>query len=364
MVCRSDGSGPVTVGYVPVQYDTVVEMLGDGKMKLTAASPYDMTLVMARAPNKDVALKLGETGDVTCGEVVVVNVKVEVRVLAEEEEEVKLVLRVVDEFALGSCVTNPVEVLGLSMLVKGVLDESNDNVELDVRAGVSEDVTSGSISVVDLGSSVAEVRDSDGLNSVGRAIEELSTLSVRSGLRPDEIKLVDRAVDVVESGGVGPVEDGSEEPAMLLLGLGVGPGRLDVIVGMSAEKDGPGEGRGRDTVKPSLRVEESNGELPAIDVPVMTVVEPSDTVAVNDVRTLEGIDKPDSDRGSEDMPPGVVDGIPGSRAGRLLDGATGEVIVSEGVDIVDGERRADSVETVGESPLLIVTALVEAGYDG
>jgi hypothetical protein len=360
MVCRSDGSGPVTVGYVPVQYDTVVEMLGDGKMKLTAASPYDITFVMARAPNEDVALKPEEDADVTCGEVVVVNVNVEVRVVAEEED-VKLVFRVVDEFALGSSVTKPVDVLGWSMLVKSILDESNDNVELDVKAGLSEDVTSVGISGVELGPSVADVRDSNGLDPVGRAIEELSTLSVRSGSTPDGVELLDRTVDVADSGGVGPVEDGSGEPTMLLVGLGVGLGRLDVIDGMSAERDDPGEGCGRDTVKPSLRVEDSNEELPAIDVPVMTVVEPSGTVTVNVVTTLEGIGKPDSDRGVEGIPPDVVDGISGSRSGRLLDGMTGEVIIPEGVYIGDGKRGVDSVETVGESPLLIVTTLVEAG---
>jgi len=37
-VWRSDGNGPVTVGYTPVQYDTVV-MSGEGKTKLMAVSP-------------------------------------------------------------------------------------------------------------------------------------------------------------------------------------------------------------------------------------------------------------------------------------------------------------------------------------
>ena len=83
IVCRSDGSGPVTVGYIPVQYDTVVEMLGDGKTKLIATSPYDITFVIARALNKDVALKPGAADDVASGEVVVVNVNVEVRILCE-----------------------------------------------------------------------------------------------------------------------------------------------------------------------------------------------------------------------------------------------------------------------------------------
>ena len=71
------------MGYVPVQYDTVVEMLGDGKTKLIATSPYDITFVIARALNRDVALKPGGADDVANGEVVVVNVNVEVRVLCE-----------------------------------------------------------------------------------------------------------------------------------------------------------------------------------------------------------------------------------------------------------------------------------------
>ena len=92
IVCKSDGSGPVTVGYIPVQYDTVVEMLGDGKTKLIATSPYDITFVIARALNKDVALKPGGADDVACGGVVVVSVNVEVRVLCETAVELDIEL--------------------------------------------------------------------------------------------------------------------------------------------------------------------------------------------------------------------------------------------------------------------------------
>jgi len=173
MLCRSDGSGPVTVGYIPVQYDTVVEILGDGKTKLISTSPYDITFVIARALNRDVALRTGGADDVASGEVVVVNVNVEVRVLCEtktelnseldavlvvgtlmllaedmelpaselelvikelesteelvmvlelnsvEELDVKLKLSVDDEFVMGNSVAKPVEVLGLSILVNG-----------------------------------------------------------------------------------------------------------------------------------------------------------------------------------------------------------------------------------------------------
>ena len=87
IVCRSDGSGPVTVGWIPVQYETVVEIYGDGKTKLIATSPYDITFVIARALNKDVALKPGGADDVADGGVVVFNVSVEVRVLCETKTE-------------------------------------------------------------------------------------------------------------------------------------------------------------------------------------------------------------------------------------------------------------------------------------
>ena len=87
MVCKSDGSGPVTVGYSPVQYDIVVVMLGDGKTKLTAASPNEITLVTARKRDEDVAFMPEGEGGVTTGEVLVVDVNVKVRVLGETTPE-------------------------------------------------------------------------------------------------------------------------------------------------------------------------------------------------------------------------------------------------------------------------------------
>jgi hypothetical protein len=59
-VCRSDGGGPVTVGYTPVQYDTVVVISGLGKTKLTAMPPYDMTrVVRSRASANEEPLPVG-----------------------------------------------------------------------------------------------------------------------------------------------------------------------------------------------------------------------------------------------------------------------------------------------------------------
>jgi hypothetical protein len=173
MLCSSDGNGPVTVGYTPVQYDMVVVTFGDGKTKLTAASPYDITFVTAWTKDEDVWFRPKGGDEVTTGEVVVVvvvNVNVEVRVLGEkvpelrrdpntvvsvwmlnvpsadvellakvldptaepvtvpeidsaEEEKVEFVLRDDDKFALGRRVAKLAEVLEMNVEVKGVLEE-------------------------------------------------------------------------------------------------------------------------------------------------------------------------------------------------------------------------------------------------
>jgi hypothetical protein len=255
IVCRSDGSGPTTVGYVPVQYDIVVETFGDGKMKLTAASPYDITFVIARAPNKEVLLKFGGAGDAAVGDVVVVDANDEVAVLvavkpelgrdadavvavgmltvtstelrlpARELEltvglvkvselnnvnEMEVKFSVEDEFVPGSRVAKPVEVFGLDGLVNGSLDGSNNDVGLDVRAGVDSEVRAGGTSGVEMGPPVADVRDGNGLDSVGKATEELPTLFVLSGLRLDGLRLLDERAGVVDSGGVRPDDNGSD----------------------------------------------------------------------------------------------------------------------------------------------------------
>ena len=59
-VCRSEGRGPVAVGYTPVQYDTVVVISGVGKTNLNAMSPYDMTAVVrSRASANEEPLVFG-----------------------------------------------------------------------------------------------------------------------------------------------------------------------------------------------------------------------------------------------------------------------------------------------------------------
>ena len=67
---------------------------------------------------------------------------------------------------------------------------------------------------------------------------------------------------------------------------------------------------------------------------------------------------------AKDVPPGVVGKVFELRPGRLLDETTDEVIVFESVEIVDGDTIVDSVATEVDSPLPIVTTLVETGYDG
>jgi hypothetical protein len=151
----------------------VVVTFGDGKTKLTAASPYDITFVTAWTKDEDVWFRPKGGDEVTTGEVVVVvvvNVNVEVRVLGEkvpelrrdpntvvsvwmlnvpsadvellakvldptaepvtvpeidsaEEEKVEFVLRDDDKFALGRRVAKLAEVLEMNVEVKGVLEE-------------------------------------------------------------------------------------------------------------------------------------------------------------------------------------------------------------------------------------------------
>jgi hypothetical protein len=51
---ESEGGGPVTVGCMPVQYDTVVLMVGVGKTKLIAVPAYEIILVVASWTTADV----------------------------------------------------------------------------------------------------------------------------------------------------------------------------------------------------------------------------------------------------------------------------------------------------------------------
>jgi hypothetical protein len=394
-ICRSNGSGPVTVGYSPVQYEIVVVMLGDGKTKLTAASPNDITFVTARARDKDVSFKLEGDGDVTIGEVVVVNVNVEVGVPCETTlelgrdtdavvsvwmlkvplDDVKLLVKELEstvevvvvteinsaeevveflfiedeEFVLGNRVGKPIEVLGASMLAKDVLKDSNDGVELEVRTEVCEEV---------------DGTESDRVKPVGSVIEELSTLLVRTGFRLVGVKLLDKMPELVTSDEVRLLDDVTEELPILLVKLRLAPSRLEVLDDTPTERDDPGEGFGGNTVKPSLRVGETTEELPTIVVPVETVVKPSDRLAIKVVGALEVNSRLDSRTGCEDMPPDILKGRFGFRLDRLLDRTTDERLVLVGVENVEGKRKVDSVVTVVESPLLIVTTVVDTKYDG
>ena len=285
MVCKSDGSGPVTVGYSPVQYDIVVVMLGDGKTKLTAASPNEITLVTARKRDEDVAFMPEGEGGVTTGEVLVDDVNVEVRVLGETtpelardidavvsvwmlivpssevglphrelelglelamvfdtnsaEEDVEFLTIEDEEFVLGNRVGNPVKISEASMLVKGVLKDCNDEVELGVRIGLSEE---------------ADSVESDKVDPVGSVIEMLFALLVCVGVELIGTELPDVIPEFVPSNEVRVLDDVLEELPVLLARLGLGLGRFEVLEDGPAGEDVSEEGLGRDTVKPSLRV--------------------------------------------------------------------------------------------------------------
>jgi hypothetical protein len=384
MVCKSDGSGPVTVGYSPVQYDIVVVMLGDGKTKLTAASPNEITLVTARKRDKDVAFRPEGEGGVTTGEVLIVDANVEVRVLGETapelerdidavvsvwmltvpsvevelprrklglgvklvmvfdinnvEDDVKFLIIEDEEFVLGNRVGNTVEVLETSMLVKGVLKECNDEVELDVRIELSEE---------------ADGAESDRVDPVGSVIEMLFALLVCVGFELIETKLPDVMPEFVPSNEVRVLDDVLEELPVLLARLGLGLGRFEVLKDGPAGEDVSEEGLGRDT-------EESK----EIVVLVVSEVNSLGRIDVHVVRTLEVSGRMGSDVGCEDMPPSVLEGRLGLRPGRLLDGMTDGRPEIEGVERVDGKTSVDSVVTTVESSLLVVTTVVDTENDG
>jgi hypothetical protein len=149
-------------------------------------------------------------------------------------------------------------------------------------------------------------------------------------------------------------------PVRLRLGLS----GLVALDDTPSEREDPGEGLGRDKVKSLLRVGDSTEELAEVVVAVVSVAKPSDKLDVNVVRTLEVSSSPDSDVSCEDMPSDVLEGIFGLRPGRLLGGPTDERLVLENVEDVDGKGKEDIVVTVVESPLLIVTMVVDTEYDG
>jgi hypothetical protein len=318
MVSRSDGIGPVTVGYTPVQYDIVVVMLGEGNTKLIAVSPYDMTFVMARSRNKDVALKLGEPdGDTTGGAVVVnvdvrvlggtaeglenrvlrpelaavlepdeadvdptggavvvsviANVKVlgetmkelalgpefaavpeldavlmldsaeedEIRLVLEDDElrlvletnELRLVLEDEEMFALGTRVTKVVDTMGTKTLVEGALGEFDNGLELDAEmrlvdnTGLDDEI--GPADVIELDDEMeldVRFRLSEDVTAGGTPGVELRLAAEDNVLNDGEIGLV-----VEDASDVNAGDDAMEDPAVVLDRLRLGMERLELL---------------------------------------------------------------------------------------------------------------------------------------
>ena len=207
---------------------------------------------------------------------------------------------------------------------------------------------------VETGLPVEDVKEGDEVKAVDDTTEELPTLVGRV----DGVKLLgERGVDV-DSDCVRPVDDDIAELSILLDRL------MEVLDDMSAERAGPEVGLGRDTVKSSLCVDGKTKERPVVvDVPGLGVPELPDRL-VNVVGALEVVGTFEPVGDTEDNSPGVLEGMFKLEPGRVLDGTIGEGVVFEIVGIVDGERIVDSVETEVDNPLLIVTTLVEAEYDG
>ena len=201
---------------------------------------------------------------------------------------------------------------------------------------------------------VEDVKEGDKVKPVDDTTEELPKLMGRV----DGAKLLDEREVDVDSDRVRLVDDGIAELPILLVRL------MEVLDDMSAERVGPVVGLGRDTVKPSSCVDGKTKEPPVVvDVPGRRVAELPDGL-VNVVGALGVVGTFEPLIGAEDIPPGVLGSTLELRSCRVLGETTDEGVVFKIVEIVDGERIVDSVETEVDKPVLIVTALVEAGNDG
>ncbi|EDU41399.1 predicted protein [Pyrenophora tritici-repentis Pt-1C-BFP] len=109
-------------------------MVGDGKTKLIAVSPYEITFVMTRTRAKDVPFEPEGVVDGNDGETDKGDVNVESRVLEDRIIKLgkELVATMSDEeetFALGMRVANVAEELGMVALLEGVIKELDDVIE-------------------------------------------------------------------------------------------------------------------------------------------------------------------------------------------------------------------------------------------
>ncbi|KAI4705090.1 hypothetical protein J4E89_009384 [Alternaria sp. Ai002NY15] len=110
-----------------------------------------------------------------------------------EELDVKLKLRLEDEFVNGNSVAKPVEVFGPGILVTGSFGRLDDGVELDVLIGVDDVVKLDNVVGAAMELPVEDVKEGDEVEPVDGTTEELPTLAGRV----DEPKLLGkRGVDV------------------------------------------------------------------------------------------------------------------------------------------------------------------------
>ncbi|KAI4633701.1 uncharacterized protein J4E87_000865 [Alternaria ethzedia] len=110
-----------------------------------------------------------------------------------EEVDVKLKLRLEDEFVIGNSVAKPVEVFGPGVLVTGSFGRLDDGVELDVLIGVDDVVKLDNVVGAAMELPVEGVKEGDEVEPVDGTTEELPALMGRV----DGAKLLsERDVDV------------------------------------------------------------------------------------------------------------------------------------------------------------------------
>ncbi|KAF7578259.1 hypothetical protein TUN199_05399 [Pyrenophora tritici-repentis] len=254
-------------------------MVGDGKTKLIAVSPYEITFVMTRTRAKDVPFEPEGVVDGNDGETDKGDVNVESRVLEDRIIKLgkELVATMSDEeetFALGMRVANVAEELGMVALLEGILEFRLGELKLVDRFPAKDDpelgkgVSRGRVAVK-LGDMDIEVEgsmsDVDGLLSkplieleassevvgktsdVGGGMLRLSDKDVRVGVSRS-------AVDVSIALDMGIPARSEDEIGEIGLSDGVRPGDCSVDMPDTLRLPGSVEGLSNEIVNSSVRV--------------------------------------------------------------------------------------------------------------
>lgn len=396
IVARSEGIGPVTVGYMPVQYDTVVVISGVGKTKLTDVSPYDMILVVRSRTTADVTLSsvgvevcmviepLTDVVEIEPEPMIKVDdeeVEDRVKLFDDEEELVNLLLDEDVVFTGGTRVTKTLEKLvpGTPPVVVVVdIVEEIDKVLAEVRLSELDDDAEGTPLGMVLANGTVEAKDPPGLDTVGdndaagvvnitdvvTATPELAVLEIADVVKEAELDDV-LEVDMPLGTEVGDVEDEGQEN---MLELAVGDDLPESFGGKVVVLElAPLEGNGdEDTVTDTAVVDKSVRVVVTPEVTCVTVCVMTEGTAV--ATTLLGREE---GFGSEIVKPPLDVGLPGLEeddddAAELLEDAESDegVLARDIVPIVVVKTRVIVVVCPPGRELVSVVRMLDMVGDG